>query len=182
MRRALFPLLLLSLVLTLGAMLPATVRAGDTLGPNEQLFSDQYLTSSDGYFTLYYQADGNLVLYDGVGNARWATMTFSAPGAVTMQGDGNLVVTDASGNAVYASGTAGNPGAVATVTIEGVVDVHLTNPYRTIWYEPPVGPGGGGGPSCIQDGQVCGTTVGHCCEGFCVVLYGSSTGICQPYQ
>jgi hypothetical protein len=81
------------------APLPAGPRAtGDTMLPNQILGHDQFLRSADGRYTLYFQADGNLVLvrtHDW--SLLWASGSRAAPGALIMQSDGNLVV--------YADGT-----------------------------------------------------------------------------
>ena len=66
-------------------------------------------TSCDGRYSLTMQVDGNLVLYNELGTATWATMTFGTGNRAAFQADGNLVVYDASGVARWASNTYGNP-------------------------------------------------------------------------
>lgn len=73
----------------------------------------------DGRFTLYYQTDGNLVLYqNGVGYI-WASWGLSAPGFTIMQNEGNLVSYNASGQAVWWSAQSGVPGARLVVQRDG---------------------------------------------------------------
>jgi hypothetical protein len=73
---------------------------------NSCMGPDDWIEGAGGY--LYYQADGNLVLYTPQGQAVWASNTFGAPGMVCMQLDSNLVIYNASGQPVWSSGTAWN--------------------------------------------------------------------------
>jgi len=101
---------------------PAPPESGssDVLGPFGVLYHDNWLTSSNGRFRLYYQSDGNLVLLRDEQSVLWATNTGgSNPGTVTMQGDGNLVMLDADGNYVWSSGTWGNDGASLVMQSDG---------------------------------------------------------------
>lgn len=76
------------------------------LEPNQVLTPDSGITSENGHFTLWYQGDGNLVLYNRDGVPFWSSGTQgSSPGVVIMQGDGNLVIYDFSGIPVWASMT-----------------------------------------------------------------------------
>ena len=78
------------------------------------------LASNDGRFRLAFQADGNLVLRNELGQITWQTFTsMSNPGKATFQGDGNLVVSDAVGNVHWSSGTWGNPGAYLVLENDG---------------------------------------------------------------
>lgn len=91
-----------------------------TMGPQTVLFHDEQIVSANGLFRLYYQADGNLVLYDQAGQPLWSSNTVgSPPGFTIMQDDGNLVVYDAGGIAQYWSGTQGHPGGYAVVENNG---------------------------------------------------------------
>ena len=91
-----------------------------TMGSNTYLFQDQQIISANGLYHLYYQADGNLVLYDQVWRPLWASNTNGRlPGRTAMQGDGNLVVYDAGGVARYWSGTQGHAGGYAVVQDNG---------------------------------------------------------------
>ena len=71
----------------------------DILGPGDELSPDQFIQSANERFTLIYQGDGNLVIYDNTTNdATWHTGTHgTVPNAVAMQGDGNFVVYSADG-------------------------------------------------------------------------------------
>lgn len=77
--------------------------SGDTLQTDQELTTNQRLTSDNGSNFLVLQGDGNLVLYVS-GKALWATAT-NGKGAVRfrLQGDGNLVLRDAAGSAVWSS-------------------------------------------------------------------------------
>ncbi len=72
--------------------------------------SNNTLVSSDGRFTLIYQDDGNLVIYQkDVISAVWHTNTWgTSPGKAIMQADGNFVVYDSSDIAKWNSETFGH--------------------------------------------------------------------------
>lgn len=65
-----------------------------------------YLLKNNGY-TLSWQGDGNLVLYNN-GNALWASNTAGRGAGLYFQGDGNLVIRDNSGQSIWSSGTPDN--------------------------------------------------------------------------
>jgi hypothetical protein len=93
---------------------PMVLCGGQSLRPGESIASD------GGNFTLVYQVDGNLVLYDGSGAPIWWSGTDgTAPGDVTMQSDGNLVIHDASGTPIWWTGTDGHPGAFFLLQANG---------------------------------------------------------------
>ncbi|MFL6071922.1 MAG: hypothetical protein ACJ73S_00715 [Mycobacteriales bacterium] len=54
---------------------------------------------------LIMQSDGNFVLYDENGRARWATNTVGRGAFAAWQTDGNLVVYNGGGGAIWASNT-----------------------------------------------------------------------------
>ena len=62
----------------------------------------------DGKSALLWQADGNLVDYDEVGHARWASNT-EGRGVEFFRYNGNYVVADNGGYPRWASNTAGHP-------------------------------------------------------------------------
>ena len=68
------------------------------------------LSASNGICNVQTQSDGNLVVYDLNGNAKWSSGTQGkgTPSYTSvMQSDGNYVLYDANGNATWASGTQG---------------------------------------------------------------------------
>ncbi len=77
-----------------------------------ELASGQPLWATDtggtGAGVTAMQSDGNLVVYDGSGVARWASYT--GPGAthLVVQNDGNLVIRDTAGTPLWSSGTGGH--------------------------------------------------------------------------
>lgn len=78
---------------------------GHYLHSGGDLWPDQYIQSLDGSQVLYYQLDGNLVVYQN-GSPIWASNTVTSnPGWTSMQGDGNLVVYNGAGNPQWSSGT-----------------------------------------------------------------------------
>jgi hypothetical protein len=82
---------------------------------NQSLRAGQKLSSPSGRFTLYMQADGNLVLYDedpSPATAYWYTGTNSLPSDrspthALMQTDGQLVLYDDAMRATWGSGVCG---------------------------------------------------------------------------
>lgn len=92
----------------------------------QHLTVNTYVTSSGGsQYHLYYQDDGNLVLYDsGWTTVLWNTATNgTVPNEAAMQGDGNFVVYDDTQDR-WSSGTGGNPGAYLIVSdIGGTVRI-----------------------------------------------------------
>ncbi|MGW3630333.1 protein kinase domain-containing protein [Streptomyces sp. NPDC005122] len=68
---------------------------------------------------LIMQTDGNLVLYDESGTARWASRTQGAGNTAVLQADGNLVVYSAQGKPLWASNTQGADGATLKVLETG---------------------------------------------------------------
>lgn len=83
----------------------------DELASGSALSANDSLTSANGTNSLVMQADGNLVLHGGAGQALWSSQTAGKPVVqCAMQNDGNLVSDDQAGNAVWASGSTGHLG------------------------------------------------------------------------
>lgn len=72
---------------------------------------------------LIMQPDGNLVIYDEQGHARWASQTFGKDYTAEFQPDGNLVVYAPGHKAVWASNTQGHEGSVLLLLENGNVVV-----------------------------------------------------------
>ncbi len=106
-----------------------------SLPSNSYLYPGQSVTSVDGRLSLYYQGDGNLVLYNiQTWQALWASNTSGTnPGFTAMQGDGNLVVYDASGNPLWASNTSGNSGAFLVVQGDGNLVIYADYYNSALW-------------------------------------------------
>src|SRR6187551_3085829 len=72
---------------------PAAAAANTSaLWRNEQLNPGEGLISSNRWYTLMMQRDGNLVEYAAGGQPIWATGSHRPGSIVRMQDDGNLVV------------------------------------------------------------------------------------------
>lgn len=92
---------------------------GGLLKPGWSLYS-----KAPEAYRLTMVADGNLVLFDGSGNALWSSKTSGHPGAyASMQTDGNLVVYDKTGHALWSTATNGHPGSHLRVLGDGNVDL-----------------------------------------------------------
>lgn len=80
----------------------------------------------NGDYKLWFQRDGNLVLYNK-GTPLWHTATFtSGTGVLRMQYDGNLTLGFPSGKGNWSSGTYGNP-KVAILSLENNGNLNIKN-------------------------------------------------------
>ncbi|WP_406005245.1 protein kinase [Streptomyces sp. NBC_00637] len=84
-----------------------------------------------GARTLIMQQDGNLVIYDEGGKARWAAMTSGEGNSARFQADGNLVVYNSGGQPLWASRTGGHEGAVLVFQTDG--NVVITSGGTVLW-------------------------------------------------
>lgn len=105
-----------------------TLSAGNTLAAGAKL------VSSNGWYQLIMQNDGNLVIYDKAGNARWSSKTpIGAAARLIMQNDGNAVVYRNSNNAVlWSSGTANSGGNRITMQNDGNLVIY-TAANAAVW-------------------------------------------------
>jgi hypothetical protein len=129
-----------------------------TLAGGESLAGawSQTLYASNRQYWLAMQDDGNLVLYNNVGEALWASKTEGHPGAyLAMQpSDGNLVIYSPSGEALWNSGTAGNPGDALQVQTDGNLVIYASG-GNAIWATNTNGgsPPSGGGTGTTSAGE-----------------------------
>ena len=104
--------------------------------PVWRIFGGTYFLSGDyaqvGKSRLVMQSDGNFVLYDENGPARWAVNRFGNGNYATIQRDGNLVVYNSSGAALWASNTCCNSGYDLMVQNDGNVVIYAPN-WRAVW-------------------------------------------------
>jgi hypothetical protein len=99
---------------------PPPSGAPDSLYAGQWLGMQQELRSGNDRYSLFYQGDGNLVLYRADGKPLWASQTAgTAPGQAVMQGDGNFVIYDAHGTPMWHTGTNGHPGSVLALQDDG---------------------------------------------------------------
>ncbi|EPX59907.1 hypothetical protein D187_002651 [Cystobacter fuscus DSM 2262] len=106
--------------------------------PEQGLVSGQSISSSDGRFLLYMQADGNLVHYWNGHGALWSTVTGGSQGkSAWMQGDGNFVLytttTPVVGSSLWSSITYGNPGAYLAIQNDGNLVVYAKDGMTPLW-------------------------------------------------
>ncbi|MEV7526072.1 hypothetical protein [Streptomyces sp. NPDC091371] len=81
--------------------------------------------------SLTMQQNGNLVILDANGRARWSSGTSGRGDRAVFQGDGNLVVLAADGTTVWSSRTDGNPGAELVLQADGNVTIAVGG--RFLW-------------------------------------------------
>lgn len=87
-----------------------TSYGGHVLSAGQSLPRGGYLTSASGAYTLVFQYDNNVVIYDTSGHAYWSTQTSGkTANQFIMQSDGNLVLYNGS-SLVWSSGTSGSGG------------------------------------------------------------------------
>ncbi|GAA5524053.1 hypothetical protein Maes01_00605 [Microbulbifer aestuariivivens] len=100
---------------------PLFASANDTLLPDKQLTSNQYLVSRNGDYRITLQRDGNFVLRDwSTRKALWASSTHNtAATRIRLQSDGNLVLRNASGQAVWSSKTHNQAVTMAVIENDG---------------------------------------------------------------
>lgn len=84
----------------------------DSLRAGQYLLKGQSLRSTNGQYALYFQGDGNLVVYGPNSSVLWDSGTYStsqraAGNILVMQTDGNLVIYDASWRAIWDTKTYG---------------------------------------------------------------------------
>jgi hypothetical protein len=104
----------------------------DTMTAGMILHPGDIIQSQDTRFTLQFQDNGDLVLYDYTGAQLWDAGTYgSGATEVDMQSDGNLVVY-AGSTPVWATSTAGYPGAYLLVQNDGNVVVYDSSGSR-LW-------------------------------------------------
>lgn len=96
-----------------------------------QLTSDQYLKKGDSLnsqneqYTLIFQEDDNLVVYENMKRPVWATMyTNSDASHAVMQADGNFVLYNNSGQAIWHSATNGHPNSTLVIQDDGNLVVY----------------------------------------------------------
>ncbi|MEV7238550.1 hypothetical protein AB0N06_32820 [Streptomyces sp. NPDC051020] len=112
----------------------------DYLAPGECLRSNTYIavnTEPGGWYELWMQSDGNVVLYfHGAPfyTAKWQTGTRGSNASLWMQRDGNVVIYDGAGNPMWATGTnrCGDLGAWLRVQADTNL-VLYTRDWTPIW-------------------------------------------------
>lgn len=82
----------------------------DTLKVNERLEPGQSLQSANGFYTLFMQDDGNLVLYEPNMVPRWSAASNGPIDAAVLQADGNFVVYRPGGEPAFSAGVWDYPG------------------------------------------------------------------------
>jgi hypothetical protein len=110
--------------------MPSRILAsGQSLGP------DQTLESANRRYSLTMQADGNLVLSELEGGARWprwASSSYTPGSRATMQANGELVIHGPGGEVCWSNThTGGNPGAFLMLQNDG--DATLYRPGKRLW-------------------------------------------------
>lgn len=82
-----------------------------------------------GAYSLVFQADGNLVIFNQAGAAIWNAGT-AGKGATqaVMQADGNFVISNAAGQILWSTGTAGKAGAYAQLQSNGALVICYGTP------------------------------------------------------
>ncbi|MBT2385481.1 hypothetical protein [Streptomyces sp. ISL-11] len=114
---------------TAGQAVQAKIKASRTYEAPFALGHNQSVSSDTARLVM--QSDGNLVIYDEFGRARWASHTVGQGWTAQFQTDGNFVVYTRSGRAVWNSRTAGHPGSRLAVQDDGNVVIY--DGSQAIW-------------------------------------------------
>lgn len=85
---------------------------------------DQGVLIANGKARLYFQPDGNLVVYDEFGYARWASHTVGLANKMLFQTDGNFVGYSIANHSVWASNTCCWSGSHLRVQNDGNVVIY----------------------------------------------------------
>lgn len=104
-----------------------------TLGPGHQcLLRNEFLRSKDGRYSLYMQADGDVVLSSPT-RVLWRSNTGGTDGSSLCQlGNGLLVIWDSAVKPIWAAGTRGSGGDRLMVQDDGNLVMH-TPAYLSVW-------------------------------------------------
>jgi hypothetical protein len=109
-----------------------TPTISDHLNAGGTLTAEQKLQSADGRYTLLYQVDGNLVLYNLNSAPVWSSNTSGKPvGRVVMQDDGNLVIYGPNNEFIWNSGTT-SPGSSLLLQNDGNLVIYDVN-AAAVW-------------------------------------------------
>lgn len=122
----LVPCVIVTCLLSIGAIPAGAAAGGSVLWPGERLNRGQSIVSPNGHYRLILQHGGNLVLYGpggGPTGALWASNTTNGL-YLDMQGDGNVVLYPSSGPAVWATWTQNNPGSWLQIQNDGNLVVY----------------------------------------------------------
>ena len=109
-----------------------------------------YMVNSTNTCSVNMQDDGNLVIYNSLGEAVWASGTNGKgkpPYHYAMQDDGNFVIYDSNNNAIWASNTQGTNSPYRAIIQPNCNFVLYDNKYRYFWTSGTQGKGTGSLPS-----------------------------------
>jgi streptogrisin C len=110
-----------------------TVPTCGRMNPGRVLTTGGAVSSCDGRFSLVIQGDGHLVLYQAGVGAIWWNNVFGAGHTLHMQTDGNLVVYNNLGQARWNTGTWGRNGATLYVQNDGNVVIYSHQGQALWW-------------------------------------------------
>lgn len=108
-------------------ILNSVVRSGDVIHPGQNLYSQ------DGYYRLYAQEDGNIVLYTQSNKPIWSSNTHMKRfNRIIAQGDGNIVAYDGLGFPIWSSNTFMSGGNSLIIQQDG--NTVFYNPIKPVWF------------------------------------------------
>ena len=115
-----------------GTPAPRLEGADWILSPGTHFLPGDYVQT--GRSLLIFQTDGNLVLYDDLGRARWASATDHRGQEAIFQHDGNLVVYVRRGDP-FASRTCCRTNLVFKIYGFGVISIERADFGTVLWYQ-----------------------------------------------
>ncbi|WP_327250397.1 hypothetical protein [Streptomyces sp. NBC_01244] len=111
---------------------PPTAKQGQTKVLRGTYVIKRGQSVSTNRISMTMQRNGNLVIFDAKGRARWSAGTSGRGDRAVFQGDGNLVVLAADGKTVWSTRTDGNPGAKLILQNDGNVTIQAAG-GRFLW-------------------------------------------------
>lgn len=112
----------------------------DTMLPNEVLLPNQTIVSPDGRYKFTLQWDGNVVLYKNGTQPLWASNTSNTPAFLLMAPNGNLVLYDTGGNARWNATLRGSATANSHLLLQDDGNVVIYRPDGSAIWATDTGP------------------------------------------
>lgn len=102
--------------------------ANDKLVPDQELAQEAKINSANGNFSLVFQQDGNLVLYDQKNSPLWSSGTNGQKASrCVMQKDGNFVIYNIFKEAIWSSNTYGYENSILVLHDNGNLVLYSTD-------------------------------------------------------
>lgn len=112
----------------------STTGTSSTLSLNNSLSAGERRVSTNGWYQIIFQADGNLVVYDKTNTPRWSSGTGGLGGtSATLLSTGNLVIRNAALNVLWQTSTGGQGITQGIMTTEGFFELRNGTTGAVVW-------------------------------------------------